>query len=210
MRLKLPLALLAVLAWSCAKCTTRPLIKAFFTLLLLVIAGRSWAQETLPPLPVDAHTGLITYTGVVPTPGVTQANLLTRAKVWANHVSVPTKPPLIVNEMGTDVLVVAFSQQLPADELLSTTRLYTLAQISLREGRYQYRFEEFTFETSVPSLILAERLLLGDNSAANKSTKKILAHARTQFEQAVVQAAATLRESLLTPIVPPLANGTDW
>jgi len=185
-------------------------MKTLFTLLLLVTAGRSWAQEALPPPPVDVNTGLITYTEVVPTSGVTQATMLARAKVWANRVSIPAKPPLIVNEMGTDVLVVAVSQLLPADALLSTTRLYLLAQVSLREGRYQYRFEEFTFETNVATFVPVEQTLLGNNSTGTKNEKKILAHARAQFEQAVGQAAATLRASLLTPLAPPLANGTDW
>jgi hypothetical protein len=180
----------------------------FFTL----ITNCCWAQkqeQVLPPPPVDARTGLITYSDVTPTPGVTQASLLARAKVWANRISVSTKLPLIVNEMGTDVLVVAVSQQLVPDVLLNTYRLYFLAQVSLREGRYQYRFEEFTFESTGGSITPGEKYLLGDEPAS-KSERRLSVHVRAQFEQAAGQAAATLREALLTPLAPPLPNGTDW
>lgn len=185
-------------------------MKLFFTLLLLATTVSGWAQEaTLPPLPLDAHTGLITYSEVVPTPGVTQATLLARARVWANRVSVPAKPPLVVNELGTDVLVVAVLQQLPPSETLNTTRLYFLAQLSLREGRYQYRLEEFTFELSLGSLMPAEKLLIAAPTAT-KSEKRTVAQVRAQFEQAMGQAGATLRASMATPLVPLDVHGTDW
>lgn len=182
-------------------------------ILLLLTSWQCWAQEVvLPPPPVDAHTGLITYSAVVPTPGVIQATLLARAKVWANRVSVPAKPPLVVNEMGTDVLVVAVSQQLTPDAALNTYRLYFLAKLCLREGRYQYHFDEFTFEgtgDTGPKIFPVEDIIL-DPSPTTKSTKRIIARARAQFEQAMGQAGATLRESLVTPLAPLTAAGTDW
>lgn len=186
-------------------------MKLFFTLLLLALAASGWAQEVvLPPSPpVDARTGLITYSEVVPAPGVTQATLLARAKVWANRVSVPTKPPLAVNELGTDVLVVAVSQQLVPDEALSTARLYFLAKLSLREGRFQYRMEEFTYEFESGSLHPAEVYLV-PATATTRSEKRTLVLVRKQFEQAMSQAGATLRETMLTPLVPLDTNGTEW
>jgi hypothetical protein len=186
-------------------------MKALFTLLLLVTAASGWAQEVPPPpLPVDARTKLITYSDVVPTPGVTQANLLVRARVWANRVSVPAKPPLVLNEMGTDVLIVAVSQSVVPEDILSITRLYLVAQVSLREGRYQYRFEDFTYEISGSSTLPVESYLLSTTPLVTKSEKRVAARARAQFDQAVGQAAATLREAMLTPLVTPLPNGTDW
>jgi hypothetical protein len=38
------------------------------------------------PLPIDPQTKLITYEGVVPVPGVSKADLYTRAQAWANRV----------------------------------------------------------------------------------------------------------------------------
>lgn len=187
-------------------------MKLFVTLLLfLAMAAGGWAQEiVIPPAPpVDARTSLITYSEVVPAPGATQATLLARAKVWANRVSVPAKPPLVVNELGTDVLVVAVSQQLVPDEALSTARLFFLAKLSLREGRFQYRLEEFTFETDIGNLVPAETFLITADTTT-RSNKRTLASVRRQFEQAMGQAGVTLRETMLTPLVPLDTHGTDW
>ena len=186
-------------------------MKFFLTLLLLMTATSGWAQEiVIPPAPpVDARTNLITYSEVVPAPGVTQATLLTRAKVWANRVSVPAKPPLVVNELGTDVLVVAVSQQLVPDEALTMIRIYFLAKLSLREGRFQYRLDEFTYETQLGGIVPAEKFAI-TAAATTKSEKRTLMQVRKQFEQAMGQAGATLRETMLTPLVPLDANGTEW
>lgn len=184
---------------------------ALFTLLLLLAGGPNcWAQQLMAPLPVNPSTGLITYTAVVPTPGIVQANLLARAKVWANRVGVPAKPPLTVNEMGTDVLVVAGTQLLSPNFDVNPQRLYFLAQVSLREGRYQYRFEELTLETpSTNSFDTAEALFLKDSpprATGNSAATRL----RKAFEEAVGQAAATLHAALTTPLAPPTAAGTDW
>ena len=185
-------------------------MKLFFTLLLLATATSGWAQEVMQPAPpVDVRTSLITYSEVVPAPGATQATLLARARVWANRVSVPTKPPLVVNELGTDVLIVPVSQQLKGDAFPNTVRLYFLAQLSIREGRFQYHLDEFTFESSYGSLDPAEKFLI-TAPAATKGEKRTLSLMRKQFEQEMGQTGATLREAMLTPLVPLDTHGTDW
>ena len=176
-------------------------------LVLLLAGGASHAQELMGPLPVDATSRLITYTAVVPTPGVTQADLLARARVWANGVGVPAKPVLVVSEMGTDVLVVAGSQAISATYSVAAERLYFLARVARREGHYQYRFEEHTLESPTNSggttYDPAEKVLLqsvppraSGNSAATRQ--------RRAFEEAAGQVAAALQAALTTA----LADGT--
>jgi hypothetical protein len=70
-----------------------------------------FAQQ-LAQVPVDETTHFITYAAVVPTPKISQADLLARTRVWANNVAIAAKPPLVVPEQGTEVLVVTGTQAL--------------------------------------------------------------------------------------------------
>lgn len=182
-------------------------MKPYFLLLLLVSwAGR--AQQLMNPLPVDAATGLVTYMAVVPTPGVIQANLLARAKVWASRVEVGGKPTVIVSELGTDVLVVAGAQAINSKYDVQPQRLLFLVRIALREGRYQYHFDEYTFEvgssTGPPGYEPVERTFLG-NAPPKATGNSVNTRLRRAFDEATGQAAATLQAALTTPL-----TAGDW
>lgn len=189
-------------------------MKPICLLLLLLLNWPACAQQQLlAPLPVNAATGLVTYTAVVPTPGIIQASLLARAKVWANRVGVPNKPPVVVNELGTDVLVVAGSQSVNSTYDITPRTLYYLAQVSVREGRYQYHFEELTLESggvsTPPTYETAEALFL-PNPPPRASGNSYATRLRKAFDEAIGQAAATLHTALTTPLAGPTAGGVDW
>lgn len=189
-------------------------MKAVFSLLVALVCWRAAAaQELLPALPVNINTGLITYTEVVPTPGVIQASLLARAKVWANRVGVANKPVLVVNELGTDVLVVAGTQSINPVNSSSPQALYFLAQVSLREGRYQYKLEELTIETGTtigpPSYQTAESFF-ATSPPPKASGNSYATRFRKAFDEAVARAATTLHSALVTPLTTPNVNGTEW
>ncbi|NML66859.1 hypothetical protein HHL22_16765 [Hymenobacter sp. RP-2-7] len=186
-------------------------MKAVFAFLLLLATGPAGAQQLMAPVPVDATTRLVTYTAVVPAPGVAQASLLARARVWAARVGIPDKPPVMVSELGTDVLVVAGMQAINSAYDISPQSLYFLARVALREGRYQYRLEELTLvttsSTEPPIYRPAEALFLSE--APPKATGSSYAtRQRKAFEEAVGQAAATLQFSLTTPLT--AGTGADW
>ncbi|MDJ0364825.1 hypothetical protein QMK33_06645 [Hymenobacter sp. H14-R3] len=182
-------------------------------LLVLIFWQGSAAQQLLAPLPVNTATGLITYAGVVPTPGVIQTSLLARAKVWANRVGVVNKPPLAVTELGTDILVVAGTQPMEQVNGSSPSALYFLVQVSLREGRYQYKFEELTLETynttGYPSYQTAESLFI-QNPPPKATGNSYATRLRKAFDEAVAQAATKLHSALVTPLTIPNSNGTEW
>lgn len=186
-------------------------MKAILALVLLLASWPGWAQQLMAPLPLDATTQLVTYTAVVPTPGITQASLLARAQVWASRVGIPGRPPVIVSESGTDVLVVAGTQAINNTYDISPQSLYYLARVALREGRYQYRLEELTLvttsSTDPPIYRTAEAAFLTD--APPKTTGSSYAtRQRKAFEEAVGQAAATLQFTLTTPLT--AGTGADW
>jgi len=181
--------------------------------LLLLLGGQRVAAQLLPPLPVSTATGLVTYTDVVPTPGVVQASLLARARVWANRVSVPNKPPLAVNELGTDILIVAGTQAIEPINGSSPQTLYYLAQVALREGRYQYKFEELTLETGNTAGLATYQTAesyFAQNPLPKASGNSYATRFRKAFDEAVARAATTLHSALVTPLTIPNANGTEW
>jgi len=133
--------------------------------------------------------------------------------VWANRVSVPNKPPLAVNELGTDVLIVAGTQSIAPVSGSSPQTLYYLAQVALREGRYQYKFEELTLETdTAPGMATYQTAesYFGQSPLPKASGNAYATRFRKAFDEAVAQAATTLHKALVTPLTTPNANGTEW
>ena len=155
------------------------------------------------PMLVDATSQLSTYTAVAPTPGVTQADLLARARVWANGVGVPAKLVLVVSEMGTDVLMVTDSQAISATYSVATERLYFLARVARREGHYQYRFEEYTLEnpnnSGETTYDPAEKLFL-QGSLPRASSNSMATRQHKAFEEAAGQVVAALQAALTTSL----------
>ena len=186
-------------------------MKVVLALLFLLISWPGYAQQLLAPLPVDATTRLVTYTAVVPAPGVGQASLLARAKVWANRVGVPDRPPVVVSELGTDVLVVAGTQAISTTYNISPQSLYFLARIALREGRYQYRLEELTLVTTSPTdppIYRSAEALFISEAPPRATGSSYATRQRKAFEEAVGQVAATLQVALTTPLT--AGTGADW
>jgi len=97
------------------------------------------------PLPYDAETHLITYQGVVDAPGLTQAQLYTRAQDWLAKVtsatSVPQAPATTDQLVGKGTWPVTVSNMMvtyPAGVVAYTLTLY------LKEGRYKYVLTNLT------------------------------------------------------------------
>lgn len=96
------------------------------------------------PLPLDPRTRLITYEGVVPVPGVTQADLYARAAAWVAQTYTPadtvTRQPaqgeLLVRGARPAVLYRPF-QGVPRPVFAGAVR-HTLT-IYVKDGRYKYQ-----------------------------------------------------------------------
>ncbi|RZL02430.1 MAG: hypothetical protein EOO62_22330 [Hymenobacter sp.] len=190
-------------------------MKALLLLFLLLTSGFCRAQQQqqlMDPLPVDATTRLITYSAVVPTPGVLQATLLARGKAWANHVGLTTKPPVFVNELGTDVMIVAGSQNINPKYDASPQMLYFVARIALREGRYQYHFDEYTLvvpSTTGPSYVTAESVFIGQ-PIPKASGNSAMTRLRKAFDEATGQAAVLLQTMLTTSLTGGTGSLAEW
>lgn len=166
-------------------------------------------QNNAPPL--DANTHRITYTGVVPVEGTQQAELLARAKVWANGVVVATAAPVVTNDQGTDVLTVSGAQPMSFKQPLSLGASASLllrftATISVREGRYQYRFTDFIMDYA-QALRQPAELPLIEAPAKGQGYKPYLKNVRTGFDESVAGALAKLKETMSKPLA---QSKTDW
>ena len=191
-------------------------MKAISTLLLvLATCWQCLAQKQAPPPlsaapPLDETTQLVTFTAVVQVPGNTQAELLTRARVWANGVTTEGKPPIFTTEQGTDVVVVSGREMLNYDyfSALNVLPMRYTATLSIREGRYQYRIDNFQLEYPGQKLVVVEspELPFLKGPGDGRGTVKYTIALRSGFEEATTKLQAKLQAILAKP----LTKTTDW
>jgi hypothetical protein len=192
-------------------------LQYIFTLLLVLTCWRGFAQQ-MAQVPVDETTPFITYSAVVPTPKTSQADLLTRTRVWANSVTISTKQPLVVNEQGTDVVIVTGTQVLNNSYFNTTAApqtLYYTATVALRDGRYHYRVTDFVLETpgSTPPFqpfdMPAENAFLHTDPPKAKGSS-YLTHLRQSFDEATGQIMDSLHRALNTSLTVSAKAEADW
>jgi hypothetical protein len=192
-------------------------MKAVLILVLLFACRQCFAQQ-LAQVPVDATTQLVTYTAVVQAPRIDQADLLTRTRVWANGAAVPGKPPLVLSEQGTDVVMIVASQGLNNSYFNTSNApraLYYTATIALRDGRYQYRFTDFVIETADATTQLSPTIESAESAFLTKNPPRADgisygAHVRKTFDEAVVVLITSLQRTLATSLTTNPTVGKDW
>ncbi|MDO7885710.1 hypothetical protein [Hymenobacter cheonanensis] len=83
----------------------------------------------------------------------------------------------------------------------------------MREGRYQYRFDELTLEmispVGVPYYQSVEAAFL-QQSPPKATGNSAATRLRKAFDEALAQAGARLHNTLTTPLAPPNEAGLDW
>ena len=192
-------------------------MKILLTFLLTYwVAGPTWGQAPAS-LPVDKTTHRISYTGVVPVVGISQADLLARACVWANEMATLDKPLVVTSRQDAEVLVAFNSQPFVytyATSRKATTNLqhYTIklvlhytAKVSLREGRYRYEVTDFVFEypNAKPPLTMAKMSAEGElieAFAINEEGARMGTALRTSFDKNVTKLLANLNDVMSKPI----------
>jgi hypothetical protein len=188
-------------------------MKTFLTLLLCLSAGLAHAQvaDTVK-LPVDPATQHITYTGVVQVPGVSQAELYTRAKLWfANTfksatevVQADEKEAGIVQGRGWAPISVHFiGPKRPTTNL----RMWQTIKIMVKEGRYRYEITNLESELGGDNIPLEKSLLTWGMSGPKYTT------VITEYKQQVKDGAQALGASIAAGMSKPAAGtagGKDW
>jgi hypothetical protein len=184
-------------------------MKAFLSLLLLLICWRGFAQQTtVAPFPLDAKTHRITYSEDVPATGVSRKELSSRALNWATSRSIATKLPYLATEHTTNSVVVAGTEELlyPTQDELVSLPLHYKATLSLYEGGYRYLITDFEVETSgppsspAPIYVPAETFLVQTPPANAKSNHAYLVC--TALQEAIAQLLGAMQVDL-TSYSPP-------
>jgi hypothetical protein len=187
------------------------------SLLLVLSCWPSFAQQ-LAQVPVDENTHFITYAAVVPTLKTSQADLLARTRVWATNVAIGAKPPLVVTEQGTEIVVVTGTQALNTTYFNTTVApqtLYYTATIALRNGRYRYRLTDFVLETPGTTPPFQPIVLAAETAFLHTDPPKVngvsyLAHLRKAFDEATSQIMDSLHHTLTTSLTAGPKAEVDW
>ncbi|UYZ60266.1 hypothetical protein [Hymenobacter latericus] len=124
--------------------------KGLSWLLFIMLSSLPYASQgqNKPTGPSYGKKHRFAYTAVVPIAGTSQAELVLRARAWAQHVTPSGQPPVITSGLDSTIVqttgfcTFAYEREdMPGETNLSTLR-YT-ATISLREGRYRYKVTDF-------------------------------------------------------------------
>jgi hypothetical protein len=182
---------------------------ACFPWLLLVLmdglAGPVRGQPS-PARPIS-RTHHFVYKAVVPVAGVSQADLVLRARAWAQRVTPAGQLP--VHTSGPDTEVVRTTGVCPfaydwAGKTLEMGALRYTATISVRAGRYQYEMKDFVFlepgagqsaATSTP----AETYYNGNYQPYNAIASRFQNTMRTCFTELVNEELARLQARMSQP-----------
>jgi hypothetical protein len=110
------------------------------------------------PLPIDPKTQRITYQGVVPVPGVSQADLYARAAAWAAR-AYPVPGQLTPHPEASELLVkgqrVVTLRTTYAEVLRGSYAgvVHHTLTVYVKDGRYKYVLSDLTHDaTGVPNL----------------------------------------------------------
>jgi hypothetical protein len=188
-------------------------MKTFLTLLLCLSAALAHAQvaDTVK-LPIDPTTRRITYTGVVQVPGVSQAELYTRAKLWfadtfksaKEVVQADEKDAGIVQGRGWAPISIHF---IGARRPTTDFKLWQTIKIMVKDGRYRYEISSFEAELGSTTIPLEENLRRQES--AGPKYAPVVAEYKEQVKAAELGLSASITAGMSKPATS-TAAGKDW
>ena len=99
------------------------------------------------PLPIDSQTGRITYEGVVEVPGISKADLYTRANAWVAHSYRSAQDVIQLNDKEAGQLIVKGLARVTSRGSDFGVVHHTLT-VYVKDGRYKYVLTDFTHDAS--------------------------------------------------------------
>ncbi|UOQ50934.1 hypothetical protein [Hymenobacter cellulosivorans] len=147
------------------------------------------------------------YAAVVPVAGVSQADLVLRARAWAQRAASAGQVPVLATGPDTEVVRTTAARPFAYDwggkALLCELR-YT-ATISVRAGRYKYELKDFVLvepgagrypDSTTP----AETYYNGSFHPYNDRASRFQVTMRTCFTETVNEELARLQEDMRKPV----------
>jgi hypothetical protein len=173
------------------------------------------AATPLLPLPLDAATGRIQYTAVVPVPGASQVELYARAQLWFADTFASAKQVVQVADQEAGVLqgTAFYPLVLEVGGSHYAERLWYTVKLVLKDGRYKYEFTDFRLQAySAPYAVVGAAVPAEDaiDFEHRKGTARNLARsARRQLMLAGTALTSSLLAGMSKPVAGPTA-GKDW
>jgi hypothetical protein len=202
-------------------------VKALLTLLLCLAAGLAHAQVAdSVKLPIDPDTKRITYAEVVQMPGMSQAELYTRAKLWFAEAFKSAKDVvqadekdagLVQGEAWSPMQAHFMGKNMPA----SNIQLWYTVKLACREGRYRYEITDFKYKAPPtpqfpnvpPPKPMEEVIALWTKPAAKNGKPTKADMVRAEMNETVATngtgLAASIKTSMARKPGSP-ASGKDW
>lgn len=173
---------------------------------LYCLAGTTPGQAPIP-LPVDKVTHHISYRALVPVAGASQADLLARARGWAQELPIVSSgkdKEVVLTTSGSQPFAYTFppveQKTKPYPQHTYQHILHYTVKLSLREGSYQYEVTDFVFEYPnarvrlLPAEApLLEAIPLSEQGAIINNTM------RTKFKQTATQLLTGLKGAMNKP-----------
>ncbi|GAB3834065.1 hypothetical protein GCM10028821_28140 [Hymenobacter jeollabukensis] len=97
-------------------------------------------------LPREAGTGLVSYAGEVEVPGLSKAELYSRAENWYKQNFTSEKAVLRTQDQEAGLLLGRAWQQVPVAEVLMVTFVYQLwydVRVEVQDGKFRYTVSAF-------------------------------------------------------------------
>jgi hypothetical protein len=198
-------------------------MRSIFSFLLCLCTGLASAQtQPVTPadsvrFPLDTETKRITFTEVVAMPGVSQAELYTRAKVWfATTFKAPKlvvqadekETGIIQGESWAPIQVHYLGPKRPASEL----RLWCTIKFAFKDGRYRYEITDLATDTApTPAYPTSAPRTPVETTLAKLSTIALKnPDAAREFKQETSRSASYIESLLKTGMTRPAAGKSDW
>ena len=154
-------------------------------------------------VPRDANTGLIRYVGTAAVPGISQAELMGRAKVWF-ATNFRTEEVLQVQDPATGALVgKAFSEVFIHSPEPNLHRLDYTIQITCRDGSYRYVISTFGFGAYLGTYsgntgFAAEKVVF--STKVNGRQPRLIRQYKAELYRVAQQVQQQLRAAMGTPV----------
>ena len=186
-------------------------------LLLALLTSFTARAQTAPPLfPIDATTSRVTFEGVVPTEGISKADLYSRARAWFAKTFTSADAVLQLEDAGAGKLIgKGFTDIHVSTGYYSPvrTKLWFTMQVEVKDGRYRYEITDLAFGyypgTQVTKIVgynpavkvPADEALTSTGGEAVKKggeVRQAWASTRQETAQAVAGLAESLRKQMAT------------
>jgi hypothetical protein len=203
-------------------------MKAILLLLVFFAAAPCFAQSNAAKarealaaadsikFPIDPTSQRITYSEVVQQPGVSQAELYARAKLWFANTFKSAKDVVQAEDKDAGVMQGTGWQDIYIKSMgiPSASKLWYTVKLAAKEGRYRYEITEFRLQSYPSKYIYNPTPTPIENGILNPKpsgmVKGIIRQEKQQLDAAAHQLITSIEGGMSKPAAGTSAGKSDW